>query len=77
MDPHTVSKNSFVVPPPTIIKAEHVPADKYMVGKKARKFPSFVPENILFVIYYYELIIHLLIGFCISIGNRCTGNTKN
>jgi len=43
--PQTIWKNSFIVCPPTRIRAVAVPADKYTVGKRASQTPNFSPAR--------------------------------
>jgi hypothetical protein len=38
-------KRIFMLPPPTMMSAVQVPADRYIVGSSARIFPHFSPER--------------------------------
>ena len=44
--PHTVEKNIFDVEPPMMIKATHVPPDRYMIGNATSQFASFGPIHV-------------------------------
>lgn len=49
--PQTISKKSFIVSPPTRIRAVAVPADKYAVGKieshAPNRFPDYKISNLI------------------------------
>lgn len=76
--PHNIWKKSFMVEPPMIISATHVPPDRYIIGNRAKIFPILSPreeeEHIsLFIsIYHIEFLIIKIAKLILAYSNSET-----